>query len=179
MNKKFIWIIIVISIGMIIWLCLSAFVIEDEYWTIDFSQWVSLSFSLILGFIVAYVLVEKNTRRRLLTDRLIAQMEKIINAFEEDGKQIITSFSGANWTIKLLASTKKLSNDITLLKKYKEKLNAIDELEFIENQFIEYRTIVTECIDKLKKEEPLREKAILKINLIVSKFNEIILKQYN
>ena len=179
MKKKFIGIIILVSIAMVTWLLLSAFVFQNDFWTIDFSQWVTLLFSLILGFIVAYIFVEKNTRQRLLTDRLIAQMEKVKNAFEEDGKQIISSFHEENWTKKLLASTKKLNNDITLLKKYKEKLNAEEELNFIDREFIEYRTIVTECIDKLKKDDSLREKAILKINLIVNKFDEIILKQYN
>ena len=179
MKKSFGWIIGVVSVLMILWLCLSAFVIQDDYWSIDFSQWITLAFSLILGFIVAYVLVEKNTKQRLLTDRLIAQIETVKKSFEESKKQILTNFTEDNWRIKLLSSTKELSNSITLLKKYTDKLHAKEELEFIDKQFIEYRTIVTDCIDQLKKDATLRAKAVLKSSLIESKFDEIVLKLYN
>ena len=69
------------------------------------------------------------------------------------------------------------SSDIeSLLEKYQEKMGVQVEVEFIRKQFIEYKTLATDCVELLKTDSELREKADLKLCLIASKLDEIELK---
>ena len=46
-------------------------------------------------------------------------------------------------------------------------------MSFIREQFIAYRVLTTDCITSLKNDDELRKKALLKIELMVNKFDEI------
>ena len=60
-----------------------------------------------------------------------------------------------------------------MLEKYAKTQKLKTYMTFIREQFIEYRTLTTDCITLLKNNSELRNKAILKIELMVSKFDEI------
>lgn len=177
MKKGLIVISTILVVLMIVWLIISAF-FPCSFWSINFQEWVKLIITIIIGFFVAYILVEKNTKARLFKEIVIKKIDSLCNTLSNDCKNILSLFMENNWKIKLLVSTKDVSNAIELLTKYSEKLNAEKEIQFIREQFAEYRSIVTDSIENLKKNEKLREKASLKIVLIISKLDEIKLKQY-
>ena len=63
--------------------------------------------------------------------------------------------------------------------KYKNQLNSDDELTFIQVKFGKYKSSATDNIKSLKKDDELCEKAIVRIDLILNKVDEIIIKQFN
>ncbi len=177
MKKWLIVVVVIISAALIIWLGLSAKFVNC-FWCITFPEWIKLVVTIVIGIFVAYFLVERNNKKRKFNELIINKIEKLISKLDNDCKQVITSNAMDNWNVKLLATTKEVSNSIELLKRYQKELNAETEMQFIIEQFAEYRTIVTECIEKLKDDSQLRDKAILKINLITEKLSTIEVKQY-
>lgn len=166
---------ILITIAMIVWLILSA-VYHNCFWGINFADWVTLMVTIVLGYIVAYILVEKNNRRRKFQEVFLEKIrdleKRVYNAMEI----IDTQYLSKDCKVLLLTSSKNISNLITLLEKYKEDMGVQVEVEFIRGQFIEYKTLATDCVELLKKDSELREKADLKLSLIASKLDEIELK---
>jgi len=80
---------------------------------------------------------------------------------------------------KLLSATRTITNTIELIMKYKNQLNSDDELTFIQVKFGKYKSSATDNIKSLKKDDELCEKAIVRIDLILNKVDEIIIKQFN
>lgn len=162
---------------MIAWLIASA-KFRDAFWCINFTEWIKIIVTIILGYVVAYLFVERSNKKRNFNELIVAKIERLIKKLDEDCIQILSAFTSKNWVPKLLASTKDVSNNIELLKKYEKDLKAEKELAFISEQFAEYRTYVTECTEKLRNDAALRDKAILKIGLITNELSKIELKIY-
>lgn len=64
-----------------------------------------------------------------------------------------------------------------MLANYANKFDISKEFEFLKNQYIEFKMITTEYTESLKEEEK-RNKASLKINLMINKLDEIELKLF-
>ena len=176
-RKTMIIVPIIFCVGMIIWLGLSA-KFKNAFWCVTFSEWIKIIISLFVGYFVAYVFVGKNTKKDRFNDVVLKKIGALQEKLHSDENILMSSFNWIDWKVKLLASTKQLNNMIDLLDKYSECLNIKSEMEFIRLQFTEYRVLVTECIDELKSDTTKKEKAILKINLMLSKLDEIELKLF-
>ncbi|MCL2555542.1 MAG: hypothetical protein FWE03_00795 [Firmicutes bacterium] len=69
-------------------------------------------------------------------------------------------------------------NEINLLADHAKKLNAELEIKYIKSQFLQYRNLVAEDLEKFKIDKELQEKALHKVQLMINKLNEIKIKQY-
>lgn len=165
----------ILSALLIVWLFVSA-KYPDGFWSVNFTEWVKIVVSLLIGYFVAYVLTEKNTKKRLLLEMLAETIDSIKSQLNNDCKQILEKFHSENWDIQLITSTKNLSNSLDLLTEYQNIFDIENEMSFIKIQYAEYRILVTECIDKLKTDTKSRELASLKIGLISNKLDFIKLK---
>lgn len=162
---------------LITWLVLSA-VHPNCFWGINFQEWIKVIVTLVLGVVFAFILVERNNKSRMFKTVIIDYIDSLLLLLDNNSRLILEQFANKDWKIQILTSVKTISNELGILKKYKEKLNADDELTFINDQFIEFRVLVTECIDDLRKDTEKREKTALKISLISTKLKEIKLKQF-
>lgn len=166
---------IIIAIGMIGWLILSA-IYNNCFWGINFSEWINLLVTIILGFIVAYILAEKNTKKRRFQEAFLNKISELKQKIYKASQLVMELYQMKDIKIALITSMKDINNAITLLEKYKDKMQIVDEIGFIRMQFIEYKTLTTECVDRIKQDSQLREKADVKLKLILGKLDEIELK---
>lgn len=168
---------IVICIGMGLWLILSVRY-KNSFWSVPFSEWIKIIISLFIGYFVAYVFVEKSTKINRFNDAILKKVGDMQKKLHSDVEILMDPFLAKDWKIKLLVSAKQLNNMINLLTKYSDCIDIKSEMYFINEQFVEYRVLVTECIDEFKTKPEKKEKAILKINLMLSKLDEIELKLF-
>lgn len=177
--KKILTIVLTILFGiaLIIWLVLSA-IYDNLFWGICFAEWIKLVVTIVLGFFVAYILVERNSKKRKFKELLVSQLQQMKEKLHNDRDMILTAFPRAEWKAQILTSSKESSNSFDLLSKYSKQLNAEKQIQFIKEQFVEYKTITTDCIDALRSDPSLREKASMKLGLIITKLDEIILMQF-
>lgn len=168
---------IVTGLLMIVWLIMSAHC-PKSFWSATFQEWINIVITLFIGFWVAYVLTERNTKSRLLKEQVVYLINKLYVMLNEQCKATISESTPQNWNQKLLSQSRTINNTITLLLKYQKQINAVEELQFVKEQFIEYKTITTTNVDAFKKDGSAKEMAITKIDLILGKLDEIELKQF-
>lgn len=169
---------VLLGIALIIWLILSA-IYGNPFWGICFTEWIKLVVTIVLGYFVAYILVERNSKKRKFKELIVSQLQQLKEKLHKDQDMILTAFPKTDWKTLILTSSRETSNSIDLLTKFSKRLNAEKLIPFIREQFVEYRTITTDCIDTLRSDPSLREKASMKLGLIMNKLDEIILLQFD
>jgi|GEM_PF-3910348 len=160
---------------MIVWLIVSA-ICPDSFWSISFQEWVRLFITIVISVGVAFLLTQRISKERAFIDNAIKIIDRLIGSLDKD---CFSVYSGdPSWAIRIHSIITSESNMINLLAQYSKKLNADQEIGFIKLKFAEYRNLITEDLEKFKLDEGLQKRALHKAELMISKLNEIKLKQY-
>lgn len=170
-------IVVFVSLLFILWLILSGFY-PCSIWSVSLKDWVGLLLTFIIGIVIAYILAEKNTKKRLFLDVYVDIVNSLIIKINSCSASIINDYANETFSIQLLSDNKILSNLIELLDQYSDRMKVFKELEVIKIIFGEYKVITTENVEEVKNKEALRTKAILKLSLIEKKLDEIKLKLF-
>lgn len=180
-NKKTALIIIaaLISIVLLLWLVLGN-IYGPPFWQIPLKDWISIVVSIIIGLIgivIAYKLNEKSTNKRMLLNAYIEKIASLTDTLIACRNSIINDYLKKDFCVTMLSYNKIINNSVDLLSKYSLQMNVDNEFNFIKIQLAEFKVVTTEYTSTLK-DDKTREKAVLKINLIINKLDEIYLKQY-
>lgn len=160
-------------VGIIFWI-FKGNASTNEFWHFNFYEMIMLIITLFLGVIVTYYLPEKNTQKRTFNNVYIEKTKEVKEYLDSICKNhILNDYLKIDFNVYLLSDTKTVNNKITILENYAKDKTVKAHLSFIREQFIEYRVLTTDCISSLKNNEDLRNKALLKIELMVNKFDEI------
>lgn len=168
--------LIVASILLVVWITLSA-IFKNDFWGITFKDWVSLVLTIIIGIIIAYILNEKSANKKRFIDAYIIKLRSLHLSLESCLDSIFNNYMKKDFTAIILSNNRIICNSIELLANYANKFNMSKEFEFLKNQYTEFKMITTEYTESLKEEEK-RNKASLKINLMINKLDEIELKLF-
>ena len=174
--KKF-WKLIILSllivVGITVWF-IKGNSSTNNFWHFNFYEMVMLIITLFLGIVVTYYLPERNTQKRTFNNVYIEKTKEVKEYLDVTCKNhIINDYLKKDFNVYLLSDTKTVSNKITLLENYAKDKTIKTHMSFIREQFIAYRVLTTDCITSLKNDDELRNKALLKIELMVNKFDEI------
>lgn len=172
--------ITILSVGLILWLILGN-VYCSTFWNISLKDWIGIILSIslgIVGIIIAYKLNEKSANKRMFFNAYNEKIVSLINVMQNCKTCIINDSTKKTFDSTILSYNKNLNNSIELLLKYSRKMNAMKEMEFVKKQLTEFKKITTENIILLKQDK-YKEKAILKLDLMIGKLDELHLKQYN
>lgn len=147
---------------------------DDKIWHLTFYEIVILVITLFLGIIVTYYLPERNTRKRLFDNTYIEKVKSLSAFLENTCKcHLLNDYMKKDFNLYVITDSKTVNNKISLLENHAQNEEIKKELAVIRNQFFEYRTLTTNCIDSLKRDDQLRILALVKIELIMSSLSNI------
>lgn len=173
-NKATFWVMVVL-LFFVIGLSIHSAINNDAFWNIGVGQ----SLTIIVAILLAFWATQRKNDQRILKNHAEEIVLKIQNSVSQNE---FVSFGCENDKADTQKRTnllnRRISNCISILLRYGDKLEFAEDAKYIDKEFKDYKELVSEHIEDfeyLRKSESTLMKYAENIN---SKCDQIILKMY-
>lgn len=163
----------IIVLIMLVAVLVNLFILKN--W--DFFKFtISSCLTILVTLFVSYWLTNSNQNEKNQKEIFLHLMEKTQELVNEESMYKINANSDINV---ILMQKRKMNNNVTIMKKYAEKMLISDEIRFIDEKFQEYANIIGNHQDDLEYLEKSDKDLRRLLELIDWKLQEAMLKLFD
>lgn len=170
MKTRTLVIIMVFPMLFILGLSIYNGICNDKFWEAS----ATTCFSLFVAAILSFFLAQRQTDRRKQKEIFIQLLESLKNIVDDERSYKLKNSSKEE----ILMRKRDMSNKIQFVKKYSETFSIKKEIDFIEEKFTEYDSVIGDHIEDLETLGKLDNELGRPLSLMSQKIFEVMLNLF-